>query len=175
MLPGQVNQISSLLPFFLQLGLLDLPQEDYHPTERTGPFVTWYQWKTLDFEFPTEEDRQSAIDNEEFIPENNLPLGLEVYKERLFVTMPKWKPGVPATLAVLPRKPKEPSPKLVPYPNWDYHTTGKKIIRKYLASAVSTHSLYFPFSVCPFYDQTVFAFPLVLQLVIFFFFRKIVQ
>ncbi|RZB40753.1 yellow [Asbolus verrucosus] len=117
------DPIASLLPFFLQLGLLDPPHLDHEPPERTGPFRTWYQWKTLDYDYPSEIDRLAAIDNEDFIPKNNLPLGLEVYKNRLFVTMPKWKPGVPVTLAVLPRKPKHPSPKLVPYPNWDYHIT----------------------------------------------------
>lgn len=93
--------------------------------DRTGPFRTWYQWKQLDFDYPTEEARLSAILNREFIQENNLPLGLEVYGDRLFVSMPKWKPGVPATLAVLPRVPEEPSPKLVPYPNWEWHSTSK--------------------------------------------------
>lgn len=47
-----------------------------------------------------------------------------MYEDRIFVTMPKWKPGVPATLAVIPRLPRETSPKLVPYPSWDWHTSG---------------------------------------------------
>lgn len=93
--------------------------------ERTGPFRTVYEWKQLDFDFPSESDRISAITNEYFVPENNLPLGIEVYKDRLFISMPKWKGGVPATLAVLPKNPKEVSPKLKPYPSWDWHTSGK--------------------------------------------------
>lgn len=59
---------------------------------------------------------------------NNFFLGVEVFKHRIFVSMPKWKPGVPATLAVIPRIPRESSPNLVPYPNWDWHRTGKKLI-----------------------------------------------
>ncbi|XP_044253766.1 protein yellow-like [Tribolium madens] len=114
------GQISNLLPFFLQLGLLEPPAP---PTERTGHFTTWYKWKMLDFVYPSDEDRIAAIASEDFIPENNLPLGLEVYQDRIFVTTPKWKPGVPATLSVIPKTRREVSPKLVPYPNWEYHRT----------------------------------------------------
>lgn len=93
-------------------------------TETTGPFTTVYHWNQLDFKYPSEYERERAIDLEEYIPKNNLPLGLEVWKNKLFVTMPKWKAGVPATLAVLPLKPKETSPLLEPYPSWDWHTSG---------------------------------------------------
>lgn len=57
-----------------------------------------YEWKQVDYEFPTQEARQEAIDSKEFIPENNLPLGLEVYGDRIFVTVPRWKSGVAASL-----------------------------------------------------------------------------
>lgn len=60
-----------------------------------------YQWKQLDFNFTTDEERQEAVNSREFIPENNLPLGLEVYGERLFVTVPRWKSGVAASLAYI--------------------------------------------------------------------------
>lgn len=60
-----------------------------------------YEWKQVDFDFPSEEDRQTAIDNKEFVPENNLPLGLEVYKDRVFITVPRWKSGVPASLTYI--------------------------------------------------------------------------
>lgn len=133
----------SFLAFLASLGLADNPannlnnkhnhqqshkhqHEDRHlPGEQTGPFKTVYSWKQLDYAFPSEYDRRRAIESKEFIQENNLPLGLEIYKNKLFITMPKWKEGIPVTLAVLPKVPKEKSPKLVPYPNWEYHTTGK--------------------------------------------------
>ncbi|XP_026480966.1 protein yellow-like [Ctenocephalides felis] len=57
-----------------------------------------YQWKQLDFDYSNESDRQAAIDSKEFIPENNIPVGLEVFGDRLFITVPRWKPGVPASL-----------------------------------------------------------------------------
>ncbi|CAH1979422.1 unnamed protein product [Acanthoscelides obtectus] len=94
------------------------------PLERTGPFKIWYYWNQIDFAYLSPEDREKAILYGDFIPENNLPLGLEVWKDRLFVTMPKWKTGVPASLTVIPKVPREPSPKLVPYPSWRWHQTG---------------------------------------------------
>ncbi|KAL1494117.1 hypothetical protein ABEB36_009766 [Hypothenemus hampei] len=92
------------------------------PLEVTGPFKTWYKWKTLDFVYPTTEAKYQALANGDLIKENNLPLGIEVYKHRIFLAMPKWKRGVPITLAQLPRYPKEESPDLAPYPNWGWHS-----------------------------------------------------
>lgn len=60
-----------------------------------------YQWKQIDFEYPNIEERQAAITNLTFIQENVIPVGLEVYKNRLFITLPRWKKGVPASLAFI--------------------------------------------------------------------------
>jgi hypothetical protein len=60
-----------------------------------------YQWKKIDFEYRNAGERQEAIDKQVFIPEHVIPVGLEVYKQRLFVTLPKWKTGVPASLAYI--------------------------------------------------------------------------
>lgn len=37
-----------------------------------------YFWKQIDFTFPTPKDRADAIASGKFIPNNNLPLGMEV-------------------------------------------------------------------------------------------------
>lgn len=60
-----------------------------------------FQWRQLDFNFSSETEREEAVNSREFIPENNLPLGLEVYEDRLFVTVPRWKAGVAASLAYI--------------------------------------------------------------------------
>lgn len=66
-----------------------------------------------------------AIDNGSFKPENNAPLGLDVWQNRIFVTFPIWKSGIPATLATIPRNPSlaggNRSPRFSPYPNWSWH------------------------------------------------------
>lgn len=69
--------------------------------------------------------RQEAIQSGSFKPENSLPLGLEVWKNRIFVTFPMWKAGIPVTLATIPRDPSltggNRSPAFKPYPNWSWH------------------------------------------------------
>lgn len=90
------------------------------------PFEIIYQWRLLDFQYPTIDDRQTAITNGEYIPQNNLPLGVDTYKNRLFVTMPRWKQGVPFSLGWLPLPAIEESPAIQPYPNWNSHTTTKE-------------------------------------------------
>lgn len=57
-----------------------------------------YEWKLLDYQFESLEARQDALDSKRYIPKNNLPMGLEVYQDRLFVTVPRWQPGVPSSL-----------------------------------------------------------------------------
>lgn len=60
-----------------------------------------FSWKIVDYEYPSEEARIEAIWNGEFIPENNIPLGLERWRNKLFVTIPRWSPGTAATLAYI--------------------------------------------------------------------------
>jgi hypothetical protein len=58
-----------------------------------------FEWKELDFAYPSSRARQEAIESQSFIPSNNVPVGLEVWKNKLFITVPRWKRGVPASLA----------------------------------------------------------------------------
>lgn len=85
-----------------------------------------FQWKQLDFDFPSEEARQQALANGDFIPENNLPLGMEVYKDRVFLTVPRWKTGVPASVTYFSLNDSMESPKLKPYPNWEAHRISNR-------------------------------------------------
>ncbi|XP_011698266.1 PREDICTED: protein yellow-like [Wasmannia auropunctata] len=83
-----------------------------------------YAWSTIDFEFDSIDARDNAIFEGDYIAENNLPLGLEVWRDKVFITLPKWRTGIPATLATVPRHSKTRSPKLRPYPNWQWHQPG---------------------------------------------------
>ncbi|KAK6636368.1 hypothetical protein RUM43_010028 [Polyplax serrata] len=57
-----------------------------------------FHWNYVDYAWEKPGDREAAIASGEFIPANNLPLGLEVWKDKLFITIPRWRDGVVATL-----------------------------------------------------------------------------
>lgn len=57
-----------------------------------------FSWKQIDFAFPNEAERNKSINSGEFVQKNNLPLGVEVWNEKLFITVPRWMSGIPATL-----------------------------------------------------------------------------
>lgn len=54
-----------------------------------APLEEVFSWKDVSFKWPTEEERKNAIDNGDYIIENNLPLGLARWKDKLFVTVPR--------------------------------------------------------------------------------------
>ncbi|KAM3964371.1 LOW QUALITY PROTEIN: protein yellow-12 [Aphomia sociella] len=85
----------------------------------TPPFSTLYKWKQIDFEFPTTRHRWQALSTGKYVPANVLPLGLEVWGPRIFITLPRWRSGIPATIATVSRG--LTSPLLKPYPNWEFN------------------------------------------------------
>lgn len=103
------------------------PHITNHKRQNRNPFDVIYEWRQLDFEYPSFLDRQRAILNGDFIPSNNLPLGVDRWRNRLFVTMPRWKNGVPASLATLPLPALERSPTMRPYPSWDWHANPEAL------------------------------------------------
>lgn len=65
-----------------------------------------------------QQERLSA-ERAHYVPENNVIMGVTHYKGRLFVTAPRRRPGVPATLNVLSTKSTaHTSPSLRAYPNY---------------------------------------------------------
>lgn len=64
----------------------------------TGNIEEKFRWKSIDFEFDSEQTRKEAIESGDFIQENNIPFGVEVWGDKVFVTIPRRNPGVPSTL-----------------------------------------------------------------------------
>ncbi|XP_014616127.1 PREDICTED: protein yellow-like [Polistes canadensis] len=90
-----------------------------------APLLEKYSWKILDFAYPDESSRKLAMSMGEYIPENALPVGIEIWRNKLFVTVPRWRNGIPATLNYIPlEKHIGGSPKLIPYPNWAQNKAG---------------------------------------------------
>lgn len=94
-----------------------------------NPLTTVFAWSGIDFLYPTSALHSAALASGDFVPENCLPLGLGRGGDRIFITLPRWKAGVPASLAWLPL-PEEgsptSSPPLIPYPNWAAHGDPEK-------------------------------------------------
>lgn len=77
-----------------------------------------FSWKELDYNWPNAEFKENALKTGAYEPENNLPLGLAVWKDKLFITVPRWKAGVASSLNYV-KIGSDKSPKLTPYPSWD--------------------------------------------------------
>ncbi|XP_022913148.2 protein yellow [Onthophagus taurus] len=88
-----------------------------------APLEELFSWNQIDYTWPSLEQRQDAISKGTFAPENNLPLGLEKWNDKLFVTVPRWKSGVGSSLNYISLKqPIDKSSFLIPYPSWEANT-----------------------------------------------------
>lgn len=58
-----------------------------------APLFERFAWKKMDFAYPDERSRQLAMASGEYIPENSLPVGIEIWRNKLFVTIPRWRNG----------------------------------------------------------------------------------
>ena len=48
-----------------------------------------FHWKQLVFDWPSKDAEEKALKSGEYVIENNLPLGLEKWKNKLFITVPR--------------------------------------------------------------------------------------
>lgn len=81
-----------------------------------------FKWKQIEFEWPSEDVKKTRIANKQYIPENNLPLGLERWNNKLFITIPRWKLGVASALNYVYLNDTNESPIFKPYPSWEDNT-----------------------------------------------------
>ncbi|XP_077299265.1 protein yellow-like [Arctopsyche grandis] len=89
-------------------------------------FRVIYEWNTLNFTWPSNEAYQTAVNTSQYVPKNVLVSGLKIFGDKMYVTVPRIKEGVPATLAWIPATPSEndTSPRLNPFPSWEMNTIG---------------------------------------------------
>lgn len=84
---------------FLFVSLLYLGTKSVDGLQRWGtqfgqaPVLERFFWRTVDFAYPDEASRKMAMMKGEFIPENALPVGIEIWRNKLFVTVPRWRNG----------------------------------------------------------------------------------
>ncbi|RZF46752.1 hypothetical protein LSTR_LSTR002615 [Laodelphax striatellus] len=108
---------------FAVLGLLSLtPGLQTKQQFRSEEFRVVYEWYKLDFTWPDESAKRSAFLSRRFVPQNNIISGIKIWMHKVFLTLPRWKEGVPATLVTVPSVPVGPSasPRLEPFPSWEW-------------------------------------------------------
>ncbi|CAH1154780.1 unnamed protein product [Phaedon cochleariae] len=94
------------------------------PVLCTNKLQEHFQWNIIDFEYPSDEARLQAILTGRFKPENGLPVGIEVWNDKLFISVPRWKEGIPSTLNYVPLDSPVKNPRLIPYPSWEANELG---------------------------------------------------
>lgn len=79
---GPFGSSSTTPTFFLAptLGSTNKPNNGIKATDRYNIFDTVYEWNILDYAFESPAHREAAIMSGEFVPENNLPLGIDRWK-----------------------------------------------------------------------------------------------
>ncbi|XP_046959576.1 protein yellow-like [Vanessa cardui] len=99
------------------------------PPRTSGPhreqFRVIYEWRTIDFEWESQTDRETYLNTSRYIPQNVLISGINFYGDNIFLTLPRMLDGVPATLAYIPAYQNDTTaPKLKPFPSWSDNTIG---------------------------------------------------
>lgn len=94
----------------------------------TSKMEEYFRWKQIDLEGLEKEGTTAtgflypsaveAIAANNFTPYNNVPLGVDYYNGRLFITIPRRQYGIPVTLAYVNVPKASDSPKLIPYPDF---------------------------------------------------------
>ena len=79
----------------------------------------------LDFDFGSEEERQTALESKAFIPKNCFLNKVESYRGSLYVATPRLYSGIPFSLVkIVEDRSRGAPPVLRPFPNRDIHDLG---------------------------------------------------
>lgn len=110
---------------------VDGEQEIIDRTNKTGPINKNRSSDTIIFDFVDKRfnDLTATEIRDSFIQFNNFPMGMMHHKGRLFITLPRRRPGMPATIAfIVANGSRGSSPSLQAYP--DFRTNQLHVSRK---------------------------------------------
>lgn len=111
-------------PPLLQPSASGPSDQDISLSERQ--FRVVYEWRTIDFAYKDEYQRGRARQTGEFIERNALISDVKAFAKRLYVTLPRMMPGVPATLGwiIAPDNNGRTDPLIEPFPSWEMNREG---------------------------------------------------
>ncbi|GIQ87360.1 major royal jelly protein/protein yellow [Kipferlia bialata] len=85
-----------------------------------------YEWTYLMYDFDTDQERADYMDNAVY--EHCMLGGVKVdhqdFGDTIYVSVPRWKPGVPSTLNTLVTDSVTGETVLRPFPSWEWNTIG---------------------------------------------------
>lgn len=76
-----------------------------------------FAWEEVEYTWNTPLEKENAIKEKLYVPENNLILGLARWKNKMFLTVPRWKNGVASSLNYIDVDGPQKQP-LKPYPTF---------------------------------------------------------
>ncbi|XP_069111229.1 protein yellow-like [Argopecten irradians] len=91
-----------------------------------------HRFTMVDYDWPSEFAREDAIESGEYIPNNNIIVGTKTYGDEVYVTVPRWRLGVPSTLNRVVVK--NGSSVLQAFPSWEMQTIGDCRALQYVQS-----------------------------------------
>lgn len=82
------------------------------------------EWRTLDFLFPSQDAKQRALQNGQWVRGNGVPIDTDIdYQEnlssRIFVTIPRFTTGIPITLGYVAGA----GNSIQAYPDYSWHSS----------------------------------------------------
>lgn len=83
-----------------------------------------YQWVAVEFKWPNDTMKQEYINSSKYILENNAINGIKLYKDDVYLTIPRLKDGVAASLVIIDKNDNSESPMVDAYPSWEMHILG---------------------------------------------------
>ncbi|CAG9828884.1 unnamed protein product [Diabrotica balteata] len=91
---------------------------NHHPNRITP--TTLYEWSYVNFTWNNPEQYTEAINTKRYIPQNLLIGGIRFFENDMYMSLPKYRPGVPATLTVVPKADsKSTNVLMTPFPSWE--------------------------------------------------------
>eukprot|EP00048_Salpingoeca_helianthica_P007912 m.116075 g.116075 ORF g.116075 m.116075 type:complete len:458 (+) comp14460_c0_seq5:124-1497(+) len=105
--------IPRLVPLLLWVALVS--------SEQTPTLL--HEWASLDYTWDATHVRQEYISNGWFVPENCALAGIKAFNNSLYVTVPRWFHGVPATLAKVVTV--NGASLLQPFPDWEWQNVSQ--------------------------------------------------
>lgn len=85
---------------------------------KPSQFRVIMEWKTFNFSWTNAKMYQDALQAQTYIPKNCLIAGINYRNGYYYLTLPRMKAGIPATLTKIPVNGST-SPVLTPYPSWE--------------------------------------------------------